>query len=228
MDGRIEPGDMILQVNDISFEHMSNDDAVKVLRDAVRNPGPIKLVVAKCWEQEPKGYFTLPRPGNRAEPVCPIDPAAWVAHTNALIGQEQAQGVAGMRVMPGMMGASGGVLGAQTMGPPPDYMRPPSVSTVTSNNSGSFTSSVPESDSKSFLIKLIFQLKNSRLEYFEDLKLDVNTHSMMTIVRAMARPDSGLDVRDRVWLKIRIPNAFLGKECIFKLYFIEETLFLLF
>ena len=29
LDGRIEPGDMILQVNDRSFENMSNDDAVR-------------------------------------------------------------------------------------------------------------------------------------------------------------------------------------------------------
>lgn len=41
---------------------------------------PIKLVVAKCWDpQPPKGYFTVPR----TEPVHPIDPGAWVAHTQA-------------------------------------------------------------------------------------------------------------------------------------------------
>lgn len=34
---------------------------------------------------------------------------------------------------------------------------------------------------------------------------------MATIARAMAVPDSGLDIRDRMWLKITIPNAFLGK-----------------
>ena len=39
LDGRIEPGDMILQVNDISFEAMSNDDAVRVLREVVQKPG---------------------------------------------------------------------------------------------------------------------------------------------------------------------------------------------
>ena len=38
-DGRIEPGDMILQVNDISFEGLSNDDAVKILRETVQKPG---------------------------------------------------------------------------------------------------------------------------------------------------------------------------------------------
>ncbi|KAI2580996.1 DVL2 isoform 6, partial [Pan troglodytes] len=49
-DGRIEPGDMLLQVNDMNFENMSNDDAVRVLRDIVHKPGPIVLTVAKCWD----------------------------------------------------------------------------------------------------------------------------------------------------------------------------------
>lgn len=39
LDGRIEPGDMILQVNDVNFENMSNDEAVRVLREVVQNPG---------------------------------------------------------------------------------------------------------------------------------------------------------------------------------------------
>lgn len=34
---------------------------------------------------------------------------------------------------------------------------------------------------------------------------------MTSIVKTMAAPDSGLDVRDRMWLKITIPNAFIGK-----------------
>ncbi|VDN10343.1 unnamed protein product [Dibothriocephalus latus] len=38
-DGRIEPGDMLLEVNGISFEDMSNDDAVRVLREQVQKPG---------------------------------------------------------------------------------------------------------------------------------------------------------------------------------------------
>lgn len=77
LEGRIEPGDMILQVNDVNFENMTNDEAVRVLREVVSKPGPIKLVVAKCWDPNPKGYFTIPR----TEPVRPIDPGAWVAHT---------------------------------------------------------------------------------------------------------------------------------------------------
>ncbi len=39
LDGRIEPGDMILEVNGVSFENMSNDNAVRLLRDTVQKPG---------------------------------------------------------------------------------------------------------------------------------------------------------------------------------------------
>ena len=41
------------------------------------------MVVAKCWDPNPKGYFTIPR----TEPVRPIDPGAWVAHTAAIRGE---------------------------------------------------------------------------------------------------------------------------------------------
>lgn len=44
----------------------------------------------------------------------------------------------------------------------------------------------------------------------EELHLSVNC-DMLTIVKAMARPDSGLEIRDRMWLKLTIPNAFIGR-----------------
>lgn len=37
---------------------------------------------------------------------------------------------------------------------------------------------------------------------------------MTAVVRAMARPDSGLEIRDRMWLKITIPNAFIGADVV--------------
>ncbi|XP_042270097.1 segment polarity protein dishevelled homolog DVL-3-like [Thunnus maccoyii] len=137
-DGRIEPGDMLLQVNDINFENMSNDDAVRVLREIVHKPGPVTLTVAKCWDPNPRGCFTLPR----SEPVRPIDPAAWVSHTAAMTG----------RLLP-------------------------------------------------------------HYGVHEDNQLTI--HSDMTaIVKAIANPESGLEVRDRMWLKITIPNAFIGSDVV--------------
>ncbi|XP_054159003.1 segment polarity protein dishevelled homolog DVL-3-like [Oppia nitens] len=171
LDGRIEPGDMILQVNDANFENMSNDDAVRVLREAVQKPGPIKLVVAKCWDPNPKGYFTIPR----TEPVRPIDPGAWVAHTEAARANHYTE---------------------------QDYpLRPPSVSTLTSTSS-SVNTSIPESDRQ-----LIMDSQHLSVEM-----------DMMIIAKSMANSDSGLEVKDRMWLKITIPNAFIGSDVVNWLY----------
>ena len=38
-DSRIDTGDMLLEVNGVNFEHMTNDDAVRALREIVQQPG---------------------------------------------------------------------------------------------------------------------------------------------------------------------------------------------
>ncbi|XP_066126805.1 segment polarity protein dishevelled homolog DVL-1 isoform X2 [Saccopteryx bilineata] len=139
-DGRIEPGDMLLQVNDVNFENMSNDDAVRVLREIVSQTGPISLTVAKCWDPTPRSYFTVPR----ADPVRPIDPAAWLSHTAALTG------------------------------------------------------ALPR-----------YELEEAPLT----VKSDMNA-----VVRVMQLPDSGLEIRDRMWLKITIANAVIGADVVDWLY----------
>ncbi|XP_035535541.1 segment polarity protein dishevelled homolog DVL-3 [Morone saxatilis] len=127
-----------VHVNDINFENMSNDDAVRVLREVVHKPGPVTLTVAKCWDPNPRGCFTLPR----SEPVRPIDPAAWVSHTAAMTGS----------LLP---------------------------------------------------------------HYGVHEENHLTIHSDMTaVVKAMANPESGLEVRDRMWLKITIPNAFIGSDVV--------------
>merc|ERR550519_2756956 len=179
LDGRIEPGDMILQVNDINFENMSNDDAVRVLRDVVQKPGPIKLVVAKCWDPHPKDYFTVPR----TEPVRPIDPGAWVAHTAAVRGLELPQAPP---AIPGYLGAG-------------QHGRAPSLTTLTSS-SPSLASTVQAAG-----------------QGREEAPLTVQS-GMKAICGALQRPGSGLEVRDRLWLKITIPQAFIGSDVVTWLY----------
>ena len=65
------------------FRNDSNHKGLVSYVSGVPSSSPITLVVAKCWDPNPKGYFTIPR----QEPVRPIDPSAWVAHTNAMQGQ---------------------------------------------------------------------------------------------------------------------------------------------
>lgn len=78
----------------------------------------------------------------------------------------------------------------------PNYPRPPSVQTTLSNSS-SLASSIPETERGP-----------------DDVHLTINS-DMSTVVKTMARPDSGLEVRDRMWLKITIPHAFIGKILFF-------------
>ena len=84
-----------------------------------------------------KGYFTIPR----TEPVRPIDPGAWVAHTQALTSHDSIC---------------------------PDISEP--------------------------------------------IKERLDRNNLEEIVKAMTKQDSGLEIRDRMWLKITIPNAFIGKN----------------
>ena len=85
------------------------------------------------------GYFTIPR----TEPVRPIDPGAWVAHTQALTSHD----------------------------------------TVCQ-------------------------------DIQEPIRERLDPDNLDEIVKAMTKPDSGLEIRDRMWLKITIPNAFIGADAV--------------
>jgi segment polarity protein dishevelled len=77
------------------------------------------------------------------------------------------------------------------------YARPPSVTTVTSTSS-SITSSHPETE-----------------RTIEEVIIRLTTNTPMAIiVREMQKPDSGLEIRDRNWLKITIPNSFIGADIV--------------
>ncbi|XP_045439701.1 segment polarity protein dishevelled homolog DVL-3 isoform X3 [Pipistrellus kuhlii] len=80
----------------------------------------------------------------------------------------------------------------------PAYGMSPSLSTITSTSS-SITSSIPDT------------------ERLDDFHLSIHS-DMAAIVKAMASPESGLEVRDRMWLKITIPNAFIGSDVVDWLY----------
>ncbi|CAF3558926.1 unnamed protein product [Rotaria sordida] len=183
-DGRIQPGDMILQMNDISFEHISNSDAVRLLRETVKDAKSIKLVIAKRWndhygiinDDEMNGYFPFPHQAvmnnnTRQEPILPIDPRQWVAQTNAVLMRRRS-----------------------SLSPPPAVS-----STLSSSSSNS-----PHNNSG---IK----------KYRYDLNLTRNS-DMETICHAMQQSQSGLDIRDRLWLKIILKNSFLGSDLVHWLY----------
>jgi hypothetical protein len=223
---------LILQVNDQSFEDMSNDEAVKYLREAVMKPGPVKLVVAKCWEPTPKGYFRV----SKSEPVRPIDPSAWVAHAQAHTG-----------VYPNSTNTNYG----NVNGPYNSQIRSKennrlnySMSSFGSNSS--LTTSIDDSSLSIDMHNPYFhhrhQLNNKERNNYGgvqnagingnkgiDNSLPTLATTMTTfghplnftvksdmeeVIKVMSSPDSGLDIRERTWLKITIPNAFIGSDVV--------------
>nr|AID23649.1 dishevelled-1 [Hofstenia miamia] len=192
-DGRIEPGDMILQVNDVSFENMANDDAVTVLRDVVNRPGPVKLVVAKCWNPNPRSFFTLPK----NDPIRPIDPSSWLEASrmaNRNNGPTSPQ-----------YGSAPSETSSQFTSIP-DSERPliyppiPGAERGEANNAYHATNIPPPPPG--------LNVSDSNLD-----KLTVNS-DIHAIIRAMQQPGFGLEIKDRMWLKITIPNAFLGHNLV--------------
>nr|CDS21684.1 segment polarity protein dishevelled [Echinococcus granulosus] len=237
LDGRIEPGDMLLEVNGISFEDMSNDDAVRVLREQVQKPGPITLVVAKCWDPNPRsGCFVL----SRQEPVRPIDPRAWVLHTNAMTAAAAGSPNANLHSDPlgGLSDANstafcgnypilaGGVnSGGVMLSMPKSNASSSSVTPKSAPDSagggtggaggGGVGSTGPflTHHSQAGSTQPPSELVPSSTGLEKSQQLNVAT-DMALVVRAMLQPDSGLEIHDRTWLKITIANAVIGSDLV--------------
>ncbi len=304
IDGRIHPGDMILQVNETNFSNLTNDEAVNVIREAVKKPGPIKLLVAKTWDPNPKGHFTIPR----SEPVRPIDPGAWVAHTEAArakytskflfaegchcsqayfspvfcrhLGHEtnlpltestlasyNASAIVSSVLPPSAEMAAAAVASGsdrflmtaqlqhhlhhhQSSLTPFSSVIGPSVpgnayaaSSATSTSMTYPATALPSAQvagsdgggggsplrGGSFKAAgLVGSVQSAGGQHSVTISNAVTTvapavplsteSSLETIAAAMASPDSGLDIRDRMWLKIRIPSAFIGSDVVSWLY----------
>lgn len=168
LDGRIEPGDKLIQVNEIGLEELTNDEAVKVLKDAVIKRGPLKLVVAKFVETNNKNDAAS---GLDREAIHPIDTAAWVAHAQAM-------------TMPNIQ--------------PVDHAD-------SATSSPSFGSNAQDTD-------CIRPASTGLARMGPGFRLSKESADIKDIVMHMRMPNIGIDLKDRRWLKIHIPQAFIGAD----------------
>lgn len=179
-DGRIEPGDKLIQVNEVNLEELTNDEAVKVLKDAVIKRGPLKLVVAKFIDTNKNDPIA-----GLKEAVQPIDTAAWVAHAQALTipshhaNQTQSLKQQEQRANSTNSSQSFGSANAQDT----DCIRPASTGM-------------------------------HGLGLGSALRLNRNTNDIKDIVHHMQVPRFGVELKDREWLKIHIPRAFIGSDLV--------------
>lgn len=119
-----------------------------------------------------------------AEPVRPIDPAAWISHTTALTG------------------------------PYPHYGKNNQPSPATHSMKHPFCGNYDNLTTFKHLKMSFCQYfsDSSPMPEFDDLPLSASKTDMATVVKVMQLPDSGLEIRDRMWLKITIANAVIGEK----------------
>jgi hypothetical protein len=224
---------------------------------------PVKLVVAKCWDPNPKGYFTV----SKNEPIRPIDPSAWVAHTQAHTNTNSADHHHhGHQVRNSNYGHHNNnrlTHSISSFGSSSSLASSIMDSTITSTYSDVYYNNYNTNQNQhrgsagtngnyqynnygqhnnymhhNHLMSNHYNAHNHHQQHHhhhqnqlgttqstlssefeptqggnEQLNLTTDT-DMETVVRSMSAPDSGLDVRDRNWLKITIPNAFIGSDVV--------------
>ncbi|EFO86224.1 CRE-MIG-5 protein [Caenorhabditis remanei] len=192
-DGRVNVGDQILQVNRVSFEDLSGPQAVRALRDAAASKRPITLYISKFARGAPSEYDDPL--ASMASETMPLDVGVWVETAVQNTEKMKALGL------------------------------DPQEQTMTSVDDGTlpFTSTASDDEERilydqrrngiprALLEEAERKKENERNEKAEQLTELIDP---IIVVRAMARPDSGLVVKNRKWLKILVPMSFIGCDLI--------------
>ncbi|OAF69866.1 40S ribosomal protein S7 [Intoshia linei] len=164
LDGRIDPGDMILDVNNIDLENMSNEQAV----DCCWNTNDVESLngTLQDYNQPPVQNVTNG-----------LDPTSWVAKTTAM------------------------------KRPYDDTRSQISCSTLSSCMDVNCNFYVKNNGD------LIVHRSNDNNTMMNRLNLTINS-DMSTIIQKMSQPNSGLEICDRTWLKLKINNSFIGSDLV--------------
>ncbi|KAF1765993.1 hypothetical protein GCK72_005947 [Caenorhabditis remanei] len=167
LDGRIDVGDMISEINNIDLSNYSNEAAAQLLRDAVAPRQFVTLTIAKSIDSR-KAVAAAFTKNTRAEPTRPIDTNEWLKHaTNAMKAMPSISEESCSTPIPDEWPTNSSASGTPFGGPPP-----PSIACMNTSTNKKF------------------------------------------VVEVMAAPGSGLEIKDREWLKIPIPMSFLGKDLV--------------
>ncbi|MFH4976206.1 hypothetical protein AB6A40_002915 [Gnathostoma spinigerum] len=208
LDGRIEVGDQIIQVNRTSFEDLTDDQAVKLLRQAAVSRRPVTLYVAK---RPFNGDYQSDVFSGLASETLPIDVSLWVKTT-------QQTNVKPLK--PFAIDDSSMMNGEVIMEEDNDtdvegaYLERKNgfVGAVARINTAK--SRIPEPALASTHIYSAEDVARRRENEENEQLVDTLNVNMdpTTILKYMARPDSGLQIKNRKWLKIPVPMSFIGRE----------------
>uniref|UniRef100_A0A0R3RYH1 DIX domain-containing protein n=1 Tax=Elaeophora elaphi TaxID=1147741 RepID=A0A0R3RYH1_9BILA len=208
LDGRIEVGDQIVQVNRNSFENLSDVEAVDLLRKAAASRRPVTLYVAKrtCSSSEKRRDIL----SEIASETMPIDISLWVESTKHNIVRP-AKGIEEMiSVNDGDATVVAqenetdleGAYAERRNGLPPSNQNCVKLKQL---NSPNLNISLNIED-------IARRRENEENEQqLDNLNIDMDP---VIILKYMALPNSGLQIKNRKWLKIPVPMSFIGCDLV--------------
>ncbi|CAI4229672.1 unnamed protein product [Auanema sp. JU1783] len=189
LDGRIEVGDQIIQINNNSFENLSDTKAVALLREVASAKKPFTLFVAKPHRNN--GYDPL---ATLASETLPLDISLWVK--TAVQCSEENKRLQEMGIQDISQTFDEGTLGI--------------IGQESDDEERALYDQRRNGIPHHLREEALRRRDNDQNEHqiFENLSIAIDP---MLVVRAMARPDSGLQVKNRKWLKISVPMSFIGQ-----------------
>ncbi|VDM44643.1 unnamed protein product [Toxocara canis] len=207
LDGRIEVGDQIVQVNRSSFENFTDAQAVQLLRQAAVSRRPITLYVAKrpCNADSHSDVLS-----GLASETLPIDISLWV---------ESAKQNNVKPLKPFAIDETNSMLEDNTLGEEQHetdmegvYAERHEMMHVPVANK---TRTAPTNSNKMAVATAEDVARRRENEENEQLVDNLNVNmDPVVILKFMARPDSGLQIKNRKWLKIPVPMSFIGRELV--------------
>ncbi|KAI6174602.1 hypothetical protein M3Y97_01008800 [Aphelenchoides bicaudatus] len=192
----LDVGDQIIQVDGASFEHLTNDQCINLLKKAANERRDIDLIVAKrVTDQRSETLSALCD-------TMPVDVSMWVETTK----------------QPGVEPAlfeNHNVEKASSVAGKTDATSDEELAAYKDRRNGIGAHFVP----------MVMQAKQLQKEQFQRKILVDNEEDAdrtvlsihdppASIVQFMARPNSGLLIKDRKWLKIPILMSFIGHELV--------------
>uniref|UniRef100_A0A9J2PQN6 Uncharacterized protein n=1 Tax=Ascaris lumbricoides TaxID=6252 RepID=A0A9J2PQN6_ASCLU len=208
LDGRIEVGDQIVQVNKNSFENLTDAQAVQLLRQAAVSRRPITLYVVKrpCNTDSRSDVLS-----GLASETLPIDISLWI---------ESAKQNSVKPLKPFAIDETNSIMVENTLGEEEHETdmegayaeRHDMIQIPPTSNKGRTTQVVTTKRGVMTTEDVARRRENEENEQLVD-NLNVNMDPRI-ILKFMARPDSGLQIKNRKWLKIPVPMSFIGRELV--------------
>ncbi|TKR77475.1 hypothetical protein L596_018445 [Steinernema carpocapsae] len=199
-DGRLEVGDQIVQINEESFENLNDQQAVSILKKASKSKRSVTLYVSKRPRAHDDGSSDV-LTGMTANETMPLNISSWVKSTMHRKVEKHVPFQS--------------VVGESTLDPSEsmtiaDETSDEEQAAYLDRRGGVGPRFVPALGMRNQIAEDVFMRQKENDE--NDVMIDTLSVNMdpRIILKVMAKPDSGLQIKNRKWLKILVPMSFIG------------------